>query len=488
MEKLLQRLATRMATHPPRVVVVGDVMIDRYLWGKCDRISPEAPVQVVAVDDESRCLGGAGNVAANLVGLGAQVSLVSVTGADDERGLLIGMLDDLGVDTVGLLAEEGRPTTVKCRIVASHHQVVRYDVETTRPIGETTQARLAERLSSIVDRADAVVLSDYGKGLLTPSFTRTVIDACRSSGVPVLCDPKGMDWSKYRGATAVTPNKKEASQVASTAITDDASLEGVGKELRSTYELEHLLITLSEEGMALFSEDGCHRIPTVAREVFDVTGAGDTVIAALAMGLGGGLAPFDACLFANAAAGVAVSKVGTAVVTLEQIARATSRSTTGSGAKVVSRDEIAEIAEQLRRKGKRIVFTNGCFDILHVGHVAVLEQAAAHGDVLVVGLNTDASVGRLKPGRPFNHQDDRAQVLAALGAVDHVVSFDEDTPLELIRAIQPDVLVKGGDYAVRDIVGGDVVEARGGLVLTVPLVEGRSTTSLVERVREERAS
>lgn len=484
MDGIIERIRKRLAQRRPRALVVGDLMLDRYLWGRCERVSPEAPVQVVDVYEQSLALGGGGNVAANLVALGAEVEVASAIGGDERRTVLLGLCAELGLGTDNLVIEQGRPITEKTRIVAAHQQVVRYDLESRVPLAAETEARLIERGMEAAGAADVVVLSDYGKGVLTEGLCRALIGRARELGLPVLCDPKGRDWAKYARATLLTPNKKEAAELTRTSLADAASLERAGALLRAEYQAEHVLITLGEEGMALFGPEGLEHIPTLAREVFDVTGAGDTVIATVAFALGCGVAMSDACRFANAAAGVVVGKMGTAAVTLDEIAHSTQILRSSPSAKIVERTLLVERCEQLRRRGRRVVFTNGCFDLLHLGHVKLLEEAAGMGDVLVVGLNTDASVGRIKPGRPINPERDRAYLLAALGCVDYVVLFDENTPRDLIAALRPDVLVKGGDYAEEDIVGADIVRGRGGVVRTVPLLAGRSTTGLLARVRE----
>ena len=475
-EGLLKELRSALDKRKPRVLVVGDLMIDSYLWGRCGRISPEAPVQVVDVTRETTEIGGAGNVAANLTALGAEAWMVSVIGDGARRDEMERLLGAYGVDTSAVVIEPGRPVTEKTRVVAGNQQVVRCDVETRADVTRDSEQKVLACVDTAVDAVDLIVISDYGKGVLTPTLTQGIIKRAAAAGVRVLCDPKGLDWSKYRGATAITPNRGEAVSVTGIDIVDDATLSEAGQKLLADYALSHCLITLSDEGMALFHGDNCQRFPTEAREVYDVTGAGDTVIASLAFALACGLELDDACRFANFAAGVAVSKIGTAKVTLDEIEQT-------SGSKVRTPDQMAAIREQLRRQGRKVVFTNGCFDILHVGHAKYLAQARAMGDVLIIGLNTDASVRRIKPGRPINTQDDRAYLLGAFSFVDYVVLFDEDTPQKLIEMVLPDVLVKGGDYEVDQIVGADVVRESGGSVCTIPLVAGHSTTSLIEKLR-----
>jgi D-beta-D-heptose 7-phosphate kinase/D-beta-D-heptose 1-phosphate adenosyltransferase len=483
MDTILAHIRGRLSARPPTIMVVGDVMLDRYLRGRCHRISPEAPVQVVDVLEETVTLGGAGNVAANLASLGARVRVATAIGEDAQHAILMRLLSERGIDTRGVVALQGRPATTKTRILAGNHQVVRYDVEDRTPLASSQEAELLARVQSALDGCDAVVVSDYNKGVVSAALCREVIKAATRAKLPVLCDPKGGDWTKYANATVVTPNRKEATEVTQAGVNGMPGLRTVAQHIQSHYQLDAVLITLGEEGMALLDRDDFHHFPTVAREVFDVTGAGDTVIAALAFAHACGRDLPDACRFANAAAGIAVSRVGTTTVTLGDIERVT-QSRPAAGDKVQTAEAVQARCHELRRRGKRIVFTNGCFDVLHVGHVKLLEGAAALGDVLVVGLNSDASVEELKPGRPIVSQADRAYLLASMAAVDYVVVFDEETPARLIDTLRPDVLVKGGDYIVDDIVGADVVLRNGGAVHTIPFVEGRSTTELLNRIRE----
>jgi D-beta-D-heptose 7-phosphate kinase / D-beta-D-heptose 1-phosphate adenosyltransferase len=485
--RVVETLADSVRGGQPTALVVGDLMLDRYLWGACDRISPEAPVQVVDVRSDAVRLGGAGNVVANLRALGAAVRVASVIGAGDDARTLRDLMAEVGASDAGVVEDPSRRVTAKTRLMASHQQVVRYDSETRVPLGATTASQLVEAVRDQLDGADVVILSDYGKGVCTPEVIAAVIALARENGVPVLCDPKGTDYDRYRGATAITPNRREAAQATGIDLANEASLTRAGEELRARLDLDFCLITLSSEGMALFDAAGLRRISTSAREVFDVTGAGDTVIAALALGLVAGLGVAGACEVANLAAGVVVGKVGSATATVAELrdhasAVAAPRRITD---KIVTLDEAVAVVRDRRTRGQRIVFTNGCFDILHSGHIKVLEDTAALGDVLIIGLNSDASVRRLKgASRPINGEADRAYVLSALAWVDLVVLFEDDTPETLIRRLEPDVLAKGGDYTVDTIVGADIVLAHGGEILTVPLVPGKSTTELIQRIKE----
>ncbi len=463
----------------PRVMVVGDLMIDHYLWGKTERISPEAPVPVIDVQEESEVLGGAGNVINNLVALGARVYVASVIGDDENGRRLIGMLESLGVDTGAIVTDSMRKTTRKSRVIASHQQVVRFDSETRQEIGKGAEEKITAALERQLPDVDILLLSDYGKGVLGDTFTQRIIATARKRGIKVLVDPKGRDYSKYRGATLVTPNKKEASEATGIEISDETALKEAGFRLKEELDLDMAMITLSEEGMAIFDES-MRKIPTVAKEVYDVTGAGDTVLSTLGYVLACGGQIDEAARIANAAAAVVVGKLGSATATWDEIiAYETTLHESTTEHRIKERKALEESVQRLKNEGKRIVFTNGCFDILHLGHVKYLEVAKSFGDVLIVGVNSDASVRRLKgENRPVNPEFDRAYLLAALDAVDFVTIFDEDTPYELIRLVEPDVLVKGGDYAGKEVVGSDIAKE----VRLVDFVDGKSTTKIIEKI------
>lgn len=463
----------------PRILVIGDLMIDHYLWGNCNRISPEAPVQVVAVNKENSVLGGAGNVVNNLKQLGAVVDIMSVVGQDEQAQELTHMLEQTGIGSIQLIQQAGRTTSKKSRVIAAHQQVLRFDKESTAEISATAQTELLAKFSSHIDSVDIIVLSDYGKGVLTDFVTREIIRIARSKSKRVLVDPKGNDYSKYTGAYLLTPNKKEASEASKIDIVNKDSLNQAIRHLKDTCALDVSLITLSEEGIACLDQD-LQIYPTVARDVFDVTGAGDTVIAALAFALGANYSIEQAIVFSNLAAGVVVGKLGSATATLDEIIAYEQSLKQVSGSLCIKTwDEIAVIARDLKRRGQKIVFTNGCFDLLHTGHARYLEQAREFGDVLIVGVNSDASVSRLKgPSRPINSEDDRAYILASLKSVDYTVIFHEDTPYELIKLIQPNVLVKGGDYRGKEVVGQDIAKE----VKIVDFVAGKSTTGTIEKI------
>ncbi len=465
----------------PKLLVIGDLMIDHYLWGSCERISPEAPVQVVNVKSESTVLGGAGNVINNLNALGAQVDVISVIGGCEISEELKELLADIRVDTQYLITQKDRITSKKSRIIASQQQVVRYDRESTDEISSESQKEILTTFKSIIADYDAVLLSDYGKGVLTNELTKSLISIANESNKKVLVDPKGLDYSKYKGAYLLTPNKKEASEATQISIRDDESLIQAITKLKTECDLDVSLITLSEQGVAIY-DDKLRTHPTVAREVFDVTGAGDTVLASLGFALACEYEIDDAVEFSNLAAGVVVGKIGSATATLNEIIEYESslnKSTSDEHIKTLS--EIATLSEELKARGKKIIFTNGCFDILHAGHVRYLETAKSYGNILILGLNSDRSVTALKgEGRPINIQLDRAYILAALEAVDYVVVFDEDTPYDLIKAVKPHVLVKGGDYEGKDVVGQDIADE----LKLVQFVDGKSTTRTIEKIQK----
>jgi D-beta-D-heptose 7-phosphate kinase/D-beta-D-heptose 1-phosphate adenosyltransferase len=464
----------------PHILVIGDLMIDHYLWGKCERISPEAPVQVVAIDKETSVLGGAGNVVHNLHALGAKIDVMSVVGDDNNAQELRSLLQQIHIEDTFLLTQPGRNTSKKSRIIASQQQVVRYDKESTEDISINIQTQMFDALKKRIDSFDILLLSDYGKGVLTTSLTQQIITLANGKGKKVLVDPKGTDYSKYSGATLLTPNKKEAIIASGIEINDKESLQDAIIKLKETCALSVSLITLSEDGIAIFDKN-LRILPTVAREVYDVTGAGDTVLASLGFSLAVGYDIDKAVKFANLAAGVVVGKIGSATATLNEIIEYESslnKSTSNSHIKTL--EEITLLSSELKKRGKNIVFTNGCFDILHVGHVKYLEEAKSYGDVLILGLNSDESVRRLKgPTRPVNTEDDRAYILASLEAVDYVVTFYEDTPYELIKAVQPHILVKGGDYEGKEVVGEDIASE----LRLVEFINGKSTTKTIEKIK-----
>ncbi len=464
----------------PKILVIGDLMIDYYLWGESKRVSPEAPVPVVDIKKETKLLGGAGNVVNNLIALGAEVSVISVVGDDKIGEELKEMLKKIGVDSSGLLIEKGRRSTQKSRVIASNQHVIRFDSESREDISQLSEDRVIKHLKDLVENIDIILISDYAKGVLTNRVLQESIKIAKSKGLKVLVDPKGSDFSKYRGATLITPNKKEAIVATGIEIVDEKSLKKAGFWLKRELNLDVAVITLSEDGIAIFEED-MTKIATVAKEVYDVTGAGDSVLSTLGFVLASGGEIKEACRVANSAAAVVVGKLGSATASWEEIIEyEQTLSKTATEERILSKTKIAKRVERLKKRGKKIVFTNGCFDILHLGHVKYLEKAKSFGDILIVGLNSDSSVKRLKgESRPINPEYDRAYLLASLQCVDYVVIFEEDTPLDLIRAVEPDTLVKGGDYRGKEVVGSSVAKE----VKLVDFVEGKSTTSIIERAK-----
>ena len=461
------------------VLVVGDVMLDRYWHGATSRISPEAPVPVVRVEQHEDRPGGAANVALNLAALGAPAFLVGVTGEDEAAASLADSLGAVGV-TTRFQRIAGQPTIVKLRVMSRHQQLLRVDFE--EPFRTDAEA-LARETEALLDQVRVLVLSDYGKGALKNH--QALIQAARKRNIPVLADPKGKDFSIYRGASLITPNLSEFEAIVG-RCQDENELVAKGLKLLGDLDLGALLVTRGEHGMTLLrpGHPALH-LPARAREVFDVTGAGDTVISTLAGALAAGEDLPQAVALANLAAGIVVGKLGTAAISAPELRRAVQREQ-GSERGVLGLEQLLLAIEDARAHGEKIVFTNGCFDILHAGHVSYLEQARAQGDRLIVAVNDDASVCRLKgPGRPINSVDRRVAVLAGLGAVDRVVSFSEDTPERLLAQVRPDVLVKGGDYSVDQVVGADIVAGYGGEVRVLGLVPNSSTTAIVEKIRRK---
>jgi D-beta-D-heptose 7-phosphate kinase/D-beta-D-heptose 1-phosphate adenosyltransferase len=481
-QELIQALRSLRA---PRVAVVGDSMLDRYVWGEAARISPEAPVPVVHARREEERPGGAANVVLNLAALGATPLCFGAVGKDAMGETLRQVLSAAGAETDGLLACADRPTIQKIRILARNQQMLRVDREEVKPLDAGQEAALLHKLRAAA--WDALILSDYGKGVLSTSLCAAALAEAKRRGAPSVVDPKHRDLARYRGATVVTPNRAEAEIAAGVVLSDLNALQKHAPALRQAAGVDMLLITLGADGMFLVRETvpPLH-LPTAARQVFDVTGAGDTVVAMMAAGLAAGLEAEVCVRLANAAAGIAVAKVGTAAVSRAELLDALHGE--GGGSKVLAADDEAGLAAALagwRRSGRRLVFTNGCFDILHAGHVRYLRAARQLGDVLVVGLNSDDSVRRLKgAGRPFNPLADRAEVLAGLACVDLVAPFSADTPADLIRSVAPQLLVKGADWRGKEVAGADFVTAQGGEVRFIDLLPGRSTSSIAERIRQ----
>lgn len=514
----------------PNILVVGDLILDHYIWGNCERISPEAPVQVIDVKRESLNLGGACNVANNLISLESNVWICGMVGCDEAGNTLKQELKNRGIKIEGIFSNPLRPTTQKSRLIAAHQQVVRIDREDKSPICQEGEKFILDFVEHtlVESKLQCLVLSDYQKGVLSESLTQSLIALAKAHNLKILIDPKGKDYTKYKGATLLTPNKKEAIQATGINVCDEDSLQDCIVALQKMCALEVSLITLSEDGIAFATRDSIQegsvkveRMPTIAREVFDVTGAGDTVIASLAYMLALGKPVSQSVYFANAAAAVVVSKVGSATASKKEILAYLRRNNLLDSALVnaeflkifdeesclnhlsermakifkrqkllsywdkwIKAEELNEFLEslrQLKEENFKIVFTNGCFDILHLGHIDYLHKARNLGDLLIVGLNSDSSITQLKgTSRPINEEKDRIAMLCALECVDFVVVFSEETPRELIAKIRPHTLVKGADYANKEVVGREFSEE----VRLIEFIEGKSTSQLIQKIKE----
>ncbi len=473
-------------------LVIGDVMLDRYLIGAVGRISPEAPVPVVLIKSEEVRAGGAANVAANLALLGIETKLIGCVGDDNEAKILNQLIKAIGIKA-SLVSSKNRPTIAKTRILGGHQQMLRLDQEDsatfTRAENDALQANIHEALKA---SPQIVILSDYAKGLFNEAICQDIIRICKAQQIPVLVDPKGTDYSKYKGATALTPNKKETAEACHTLI-NDPDLISKASALKNELALQFMVVTRGEEGISLIegdtnkkhiSQNQAQHLPATAQKVFDVSGAGDAVIATLAAGLMHGLTTLQSLELANIAAGVVVGKVGTVPICKSDLIDALMTQQGSEQAhKVCDLTELLIKINAWKLQKLKIVFTNGCFDLLHAGHVTYLEAAKKRGDKLILGLNTDRSVSAIKgPTRPVVHEQDRARVLAALMSVDAVILFDEDTPLKLIKALKPDVIAKGSDYTASQVVGGKEVQSWGGEIALIDLVEGRSTSNIIKKL------
>lgn len=466
------------------VLVLGDVMLDRYLWGDVRRISPEAPVPVVRVARRSQAPGGAGNVALNLASCGLKPVLLSVVGNDEAGVALCALLTDRGIAADAMVISNTRPTTTKTRVIGSHQQMLRLDDEHDDALTAPDRLAVDAAAMRLLENGGfgAVILSDYGKGVLDERLCQHVITLARTLRIPVIVDPKGRDWARYRGATTMKPNLGELAEATGLRSSDSRGLELAGQQLVRDLDLGFLAFSRGSDGVSVLTTTTATTIATQAQEVFDVSGAGDTMVAVLAAGLAQGLDPLEAARLANLAAGIVVGHVGTVPVSFDEFRDRFTAAQHGYTGKVMTWAQAAARVTVWQHARRRVVFTNGCFDLLHPGHIRLLEQARDAGDRLVVGLNSDASVRRLKGStRPVNSEGDRGAVLAALASVDAVVIFDQDTPLELIMALKPQVLVKGADYAESAIVGAAEVRSWGGDVVRVGLVPGKSSTAMIER-------
>lgn len=465
-----------------RILVVGDVMLDTYFAGDVKRISPEAPVPVFRKKSERSVPGGAANVAVNLVAANQNVSIMSIIGDDECGHRLMSILNEMSVGT-DLVEYTSRQTTQKTRFLAENNQqVLRFDVEDAAPISSVLSKKMLSNLQRCIKDFDLILLSDYMKGLLTKELTQGVIKLASANYIPVIIDVKDPCIEKYNGATLLKPNQKELHDLTGMPVETDEEVVTAAEYLRTKCNNKYVLCTCGARGMVLVGDcKPAHFVPAECREVFDVSGAGDTTIAYLAASMANNIGMDESVAIANYAAGIQVGKVGTSSVYIHEIRDYLSNKDAGSFHKILTPSEI--LAFRKEHKNKKIVFTNGCFDILHVGHKRYLEQASTLGDIFVIGVNSDDSVKRLKgPSRPINSEQDRMELLSAFGFVDYVVLFDEDTPYELIKTIQPDILVKGGDYTIENVVGRDIVEARGGKVELIQFVEGKSTSNIIQKI------
>lgn len=465
------------------ILVVGDVMIDNYYIGKVKRISPEAPVPVFRKSSERSVLGGAANVAINLKAAGQDVSIMTIVGNDTNGKLVIKLLDDAGIDR-SLVDIVDRDTTIKTRFIASNNQqVMRLDVENTKEIEDDLADNFLWKLSASISTFDVIVISDYLKGFLTYRLTQGIIQLANKNNKKVIIDVKDPKYDKYSNCFLLKPNLSELKMLTGLDIETDEDIVKAAELIKENINCEYVLVTLGAKGMLLIGEDLKYKVESVGQEVFDVTGAGDTTIAYLSVGIANDLKICDAVEISNYAAGIQVAKVGTSAVYISEVEEFLKSGKQGVIHKLINIENVNELRD--RNRNKKIVFTNGCFDILHVGHIRYLQEASKLGDILIIGLNSDSSVKMLKgEERPINNQKDRAELLCALEYVDYVVVFDEETPYELIKLVQPDVLVKGGDYKPENVVGKDIVEARNGELVLIDFVEGKSTTKIINKMKE----
>lgn len=467
------------------VLVVGDVMLDEHVWSKVSRISPEAPIPVAEVVSSTYVPGGAANAASNIKSMGGEPYLVGIIGKDSSGKTLVNELMARGINVEGLIPDRSRPTTLKTRIIAHDQQLVRVDREIRKPIEGKTLEKVMQAMQEGLKETKVAVISDYAKGVITPELCRELISTARDTGKIVIVDPKGTDYSKYKGATIISPNQSEAELATRLKITNEQSLLEAGKRLLEDVSTGWVIITRGRGGMSLFGKDGeVTHIPALETEVYDIAGAGDTAVGTLALALAAGVEVKKAAMLANWAAGLVVKKVGIATVTREELEQALNDSGNNDAKrKIKSLDELKRIREQLKEKGMKVVSTNGCFDILHLGHVRYLEEAKHFGDVLIVMINSDESMKRIKGDkRPLVPQEERAEIVAALECVDYVTIFSESTPEVAIKILKPDVHVKGGDYQPEDLPETKVAKSYGGKVVVVDEVKGKSTTNIIDLI------
>ncbi|GLB31860.1 bifunctional protein HldE [Lacrimispora amygdalina] len=468
-----------------KVLVLGDFMLDKYITGEVKRISPEAPVPVIEVKEKETYLGGAGNVINNITALGGHARIITCIGNDQAGDYLLDHMVGKGVDTRYVWKVEGERTIIKTRIVAKSQQFLRYDEEDIREIPEDYVNYVKQNMEEIFKDINIVIISDYGKGNVSYKLAQAIIKEARSQNIPVIVDPKGKDYSKYTGATICTPNMSEFNAVVGVnEIMNEEQIAIKGKKLCEDINLRYVLVTRSEKGMSLIDgNDGKKQdLPAIAKEVVDVTGAGDTVISVFSLAMAVGYSLSDCCKLSNKAASIVISHFGAATTNIKEIEQTGFH---GTGSKILQWGQVQQVVRNLKKEGKKIVFTNGCFDLVHAGHIASFEQARALGDVLIVGLNSDTSIRIIKGDkRPIVTQENRVKLLSALTVIDYIIIFEQDTPKELIDLIIPDVLVKGKDWAGKEVVGQDVVEANGGVVELIDLEQGLSTTNVIEKIRE----
>ncbi len=484
----LSNLSTRVETlSNARVLCIGDIMLDRFIYGSVERTSPEAPVPVLRIINEKKMLGGAGNVVRNIVSLGAKATLISVVGDDSVGRELTSMVGSEPDIEPCLLVESGRASTQKTRFVAESQQLLRADYETNDPISEKVADNLIRMAKDIINESDVLILSDYAKGVIGEKICETLIAIARNENKEIVIDPKGSDFSKYKYSNIITPNRNELANATGLSVQTSEEIIRAADTLIKKYNIDHVLVTKSSEGISLVSSNGkAAHLKAQAREVYDVSGAGDTVVAALATSLGANISLYDSARLANTAAGVVVEKAGTAVAEISEIVHALrANDLSDAEAKIIPLSTAIHSIASWRNDGEKIGFTNGCFDLLHPGHISLLRQARANCDRLIVGLNSDISVKRLKgSSRPIQGENARAQVLASLETVDLVVIFEEETPVTLIESILPDVLIKGSDYTEEQVVGADIVRENGGKVLLANLESGYSTTETISRLQK----
>ncbi len=476
----------------PRLLVLGDLILDRYIWGNAERISQEAPVILLHEERQEVRLGGAANVANLLRGLEAEVTMAGVVGDDIDANQMIEHLEKAGVDCSLLEKDSSRPTTVKERYIgrAQHrhpHQMLRVDREVRTPISGTVEEQFIQKIKSTIENYQAVLISDYAKGVCTPKVLKATIQAARNAGIPVIVDPASTgDCQHYRGATAITPNRLETSRATGQEVESEEMAFQAGRKLCEKLDLEYAFVTLDSDGIALVMKDGsANMYPTRKREVYDITGAGDMVLAMIGVAVAAGVNPPDLAKLANIAGGLEVEQIGVVIISREEILADLLTAGRSIDDKISSLETISHHMQARRNLGQKIVFTNGCFDVLHWGHVSYLQQAADEGDCLVVAVNSDSSVKKLNkaPNRPVFSEDERARMLAALEAIDYVLVFSEETPHAALEQIRPDLLVKGGTYGKEEIVGWEYVESYGGSVKALGIIEGLSSTSVIDRIQ-----